>query len=261
MSPPATPAVSPTVTPAVTIVTFVWNGNRDYGPEHVRVLAAMLARHMSVPYRLVAIADDPRGDWGGAEVMETPPAARALGKLETPEGKAFPSSYRRLWMFSREAAQLGGRLLLTDVDIVVTGDWAPLLDFDAPFVGWRPGQNWPKPSQEVRVAGGMYLLTPGAPEVARVWDRFEGQSSILEARQANYRGSDQAWISYCLAPSAPIWPKDSGIYSIRDMTRDNRQKRTAAPPADARVVHFNGHGKPWHAATRAQHPWVGKYWN
>ena len=247
-----------TVTPKVTIVGWAWNGGRDYGPEQGRVVAAMLARHMSMPYRFVVIADDTSGDWGEAEVIETPPVARALGKLKSVEGDGFPSSYRRLWMFSREAAELGTRLLLTDLDIVVTGDWAPLLDFDVPFIGWRPGQNWPKPSQEIRLAGGMYLLAAG--EVTEVWDRFEGKPSILEARKANYRGSDQAWISYCLAGTAPVWPKGCGIYSIRDMTRDNRQKRTLAPPADARVVHFNGHGKPWHAVTRAQHPWVERHW-
>lgn len=240
----------------VTIVTWVWDGGRDYAPEHARVLAASLARHMSVPYRLVVIADDPRGNWGACEVIETPPAARALGKLESPEGKRFPSSYRRLWMFSREAAELGPRLLLTDLDIVVTGDWAPLLEHPADFVGWRPGQVWG--NQETRVAGGMYLLTAGA--VANVWDRFEGAPSILEARKAGFRGSDQAWISYCLAGTAPVWPKGCGIYSIRDMTRDNRAKQTQSPPADARVVHFNGRGKPWHRTTLAQHPWVGKYW-
>jgi hypothetical protein len=242
----------------VSIVTWVWDGGRDYAPEHVAVLGRMLARHMTVPYRLIAIADDIRGDWGAAEVIETPPAARALARLETPEKKGFPSSYRRLWMFSREAAALGPRLMVVDLDIAVTGDWAPLLDVDVPFIGWRPGQAWPKPSQEIRLAGGQYLLRAG--EVTQVWDRFEGTKSILEARKANYRGSDQAWISYCLAGTAPVWPKGCGIYSIRDMTRDDRQKRTLAPPADARVVHFNGRGKPWHAATRAQHPWVGKYW-
>lgn len=240
----------------LTIVTWLWRGERDYRAEHAAVLARMLARHMTAPYRLVAIADPGiEGDFGGADVMRTPEAALALADLRTPEGPRFPSSYRRLWMFSDEARCLGERVLLTDVDVVVTGDWAPLAAVDADFVGWRPMQQW---GTARRLGGGLWLLRTGSR--TEVYDRFAGEDSIREARAAGHRGSDQAWISHCLAETAAVWPWDAGIYSIRDMTWGAGKRETDAPPADARIVQFNGPVKPWDREAQEKHPWVTEYW-
>lgn len=250
----------------ITIVTCVWrSADRDYCARHAEVLGAMLARHVTQPYRYVVIADEDVGGFTGAvEVLRTPPAMAALAQLRTPERAGFPSSYRRLWLFSDEARQLGDRILLTDVDVVVTGDWSPLWRRDEDFVGWRPGQRWG--NTERRVAGGLWLLRTGTR--TQVYERFRGEASTREARAAGYRGSDQAWISHMLAGDAAVWPADAGIYSIRDMTRGprprprpgDRRARTQRPPADARMVQFNGHGKPWHQRTIEQHPWVQRYW-
>lgn len=240
----------------IAIVTWLWRGERDYRAEHANVLGAMLRRHMTVPFRLICITDEPGDFDAGVEALPTPPAAAALAALKTPEGGRFPSSYRRLWLFSAEARTLAPRVLLTDIDVVVTGDLAPLVDRDDDFVGWRPGQSWG--NDKHRLAGGTWLLRTGSKTA--VWDDFAGPPSIAEARRAGYRGSDQAWISYKLNGTVPVWPAGSGIYSIRDMTRDDRRVRTDAPPADARVVHFNGRGKPWDGPTADQHPWVREHY-
>ena len=242
--------------PLVTIVAFVWPGERRYGPEQVDVLGAMLARQMSVPYRFVVIADDPRGYQ--VEALATPPAALELARHRSPEQHkaGFPSSYRRLWLFSDEARQLGRRVMLIDVDVVVTGDLAPLLEPDADFVGWQPGQAWG--NREGRLGGGSWLLKTG--RCRQVWEDFAGQASIDAARAAGWRGSDQAWISHCLYGRVPVWPKGAGIYSIRDLTRGDRSRRTPAAPADSRLVHFNGLHKPWDAPAQIQHPWILQHW-
>ncbi len=243
----------------ITIVTFAWQGTRNYGAPHVASLAAMLHRHLTCKYRFVAIVDNPNGDFGpNVDVMEMPPNIKTLSLLKTPEKGRFPSCYCRLWLFSSEARMLGERIILTDVDIVVTNDWAPLLNQTADFVGWLPGQAWG--NTERRVAGGMWLLRTGSR--TNVYDDFvrDPQAAIKEARQAGFRGSDQAWISYKLARDAPIWPKGSGIYSVRDFTRKDRSATIHSIPSDARVVHFNGIKQPWERASWKQHPWLADYW-
>jgi len=42
------------------------------------------------------------------------------------------------------------------------------------------------------------------------------EGSIDKARAAGYRGSDQAWISYCLTNTECHWPEPSGIYCAQD---------------------------------------------
>jgi hypothetical protein len=219
---------------------------RVYSPEHVNALRRQFTRHLDEPHRFVCIADDPTGLAPDVEFFRTPESAKRLANLHSPEGARFPSCYRRLWTWSDEAEVLGHRLLVLDIDTVLTNDVSPLLDYDEPFIGWRPTMAW---GNKPRYAGGMYLLTAGAYK--HVWANFSGHSSATLAKARGYRGSDQAWISYCLGPNAPVWPEKSGIYSVRDI------ERTMELPADARIVHFNGPTKPWQVKTG----WVPGYWH
>lgn len=220
------------------VVCWLWNdgGSRTYLPEHVNVLQRMVARHLAEPHRFVCVADETKGFSPAVEVFPTPPEAVRVGRLRTPEGARFPSCYRRLWTFSKEAAALGDRILLLDIDLVVVNDLAPIFKRTEDFVGWRPFRDW---GNQLRFGGGIYLLTAGMRR--HVWEGFKGETSIREARAKGYRGSDQAWISYSLGSVEKYFARDSGIYSIRDMAGTEH-----APPKDARLVQFNGPVKPWH---------------
>lgn len=233
----------------LTVVTWLWNeGFRDYAPHHVNVLARMFARHMDIPHRVVCVTDEVGGFDPGITVVRTPGPAARLATLRTPEGPRFPTCYRRLWTFSREATDvLGERILLCDVDLLLARNVTHLAQRTEDFVGWRPRIKW---GNHRRVGGGLFLLRAGAR--AHVWDRFQGQSSIAEAHRAGYRGSDQAWLSYALQEeNVPTWPHSSGIYSIRDL------RNGALPlPADAALVQFNGPTKPW----ASQLAWAREHW-
>src|SRR5690606_10771317 len=100
-----------------------------------------------------------------------------------------------------------------------------------------------------RVGGGLYLLRTGTR--TDVFDRFNGPSSIAEARAAGYRGSDQAWLSYVLK-GCPVYGPEAGLYSLRDMDNGRRP-----PPPDARLVQHNGTRKPWSSRV----PWVRRAWS
>jgi hypothetical protein len=237
----------------VSIVTWLWNGtglgDRPYAPEHVNTLRRAVARHMSLPHRFVCVADSAEGFDPDVEVFITPPEARAIGNLRTPEGGRFPSCYRRLWNFSEGAKALGDRLLCIDIDLVPTADWAPLFDRSEDFVGWRPYRDW---GSKLRFGGGIYLIRAGSRTT--VWSEFSGPDSMNQARRAGFRGSDQAWISYRLAHREPYYGRDAGIYSIRDL-----KGGTPALPPDARLVQFNGPSKCWDS--KWDTTWVREHWH
>lgn len=234
------------------IVTYLWNeGFRDYRAAHVNVLARMFARHLTIPHRVVCITDAKDGFDEAVTVIETPESARKLMHIKTPEGSRFPSCYRRLWTFSDEAKALGKRILLVDIDIVVCGDMRPVVERTEDFVGWRPMRDW---GNSTRIGGGIFLLRAGSrPDV---WADFDGPGAIERARRAGFRGSDQAWISYKLGGTEACWPKESGIYSIRDF--EGRNPRNC--PADARIVQLNGPRKPWDAEAQGW-GWVARNWH
>ena len=233
------------------IVCWLWNGtglgDRPYQPAHVNTLRRAIARYTTMPHRFVCVADSSEGFDAEVEVVITPPEARAVGELRTPEAGRFPSCYRRLWNFSEGAKALGDRLLCIDIDLVPTQDWSPLFDRPEPFVGWRPYRDW---GQKLRFGGGIYLLTAGAR--THVWDGFKGPESIKAARTAGFRGSDQAWLSYTLGGREPYYGRDAGIYSIRDMKGTEHRL-----PRDARLVQFNGPTKPWSSPLQ----WVKEHWH
>lgn len=245
-------------------VVWIWKGSRNYAPEHVNYLRRQLDR-VGGNHSLVAVTDDTKGFDTGIEVVKTPPKALALAKLSTPEKPNFPSCYRRLYMYSEEAKELGDVVTLIDVDLVFCRDPSSL-ERPEDFVGWRPLRTW---GAENRFGGGIYQLRTGTR--THVWDSFKGPQSIAQARAAGLRGSDQAWISYCLAKTEVCWPRDSGIYSVRDLTHAPNTRpvvagktqptimRNAKPlglPADAVLVQFNGPDKCWHPNTQQRHPWL-----
>lgn len=233
----------------ITVVTWIWRGERIYLPAHVNVLRRMLERHLHVPHRLVCITDETEGFDPGITVMPTPAAAMRLADVKSPEGARFPSCYRRLWMFSDEARVLGERVLLTDVDAVITGDITHLAARTETFVGWLPRMTW---GNHERVAGGLYLMTPGAHP--GVWNDF-GPEGVAQARAAGYRGSDQAWLSYKLGRGAAVWSINDGVYALSDIGRHGGRL-----PADARIVQFAGNPKPWEVTQKDGLPWVAEHY-
>jgi hypothetical protein len=236
----------------VSIVCWLWNGtglgDRPYQPAHVNTLRRAVARHMSLLHRFICVADSPEGFDAEVEVFPTPPEAKAVGTLRTPEGGRFPSCYRRLWNFSEGAKALGDRLFCIDIDLVPTQDWTPLFDRTEDFVGWRPYRDW---GQRLRFGGGSYLLKAGAR--TEVWSEFAGASSMNAARRAGFRGSDQAWLSFKLGKHEPYYGREAGIYSIRDMKGSEHKL-----PDDARLVHFNGPSKCWDK--KWDGTWVRQHW-
>lgn len=231
---------------------------RSFKHEHVVRLARLFRKHLTVPHRFVCVTDEVPATPAGFDRPDpyvvwvpTPPEALALGELRSPEGYRFPSCYRRLWSFSKEAREvLGERMLLTDIDAVPVRNMDPIVSRKEDFVGWRPFRDW---GRKLRIGGGTYLMTTGSH--CEVYDDFitSPHEAIRRAKDAGFRGSDQAWLSYKLADKVPHYALDSGIYSIRDLGHDHRL------PPDARLVHFNGNAKPWSYTGRGD--WVAKHWN
>lgn len=239
-------AVPPRATPALTTSTEP----RAFKPEHVNRLAQLFKKHLPVEHRFVCVADDPKGFSADVHVIETPLKAREMAGWRSPEGNRFPACYRRLWAQSADAAKvLSERCLLIDADLIPVRDLSPIVLRDEPFVGWRPFRDW---GRKMRIGGGIYLFSPGAN--AQVWDAFvqHPRAVITEARNAGFRGSDQAILSYYLADKVPVYGRDSGIYSIRDLDTAHNL------PKDARLVQFNGPIKPWEY--RGPASWVAAHW-
>lgn len=237
-------ATSPAAVPDLerAVLVYLWAGTREFGPELVNVLADQL-RAVSPNLPLVCIQDgfpleafDPR-----VRVIPTPLAALRVANVMSLEGRAFPSCYRRLWSFSAAARAVARVVLLLDLDVFVRAPLEPYFERSEDFVGWLPRSRWGTPG---RVAGGTWLHRTGT--LPHIWDDFaaDPRRSVQKARQAGYRGSDQAYLSHRLRGCA-YWPEPHGIYQTQDYGQPHQEWRV---PEDARILHFNGSRfKPWHS--------------
>ena len=238
----------------VTFVCYKWQGTdpqRQFRSEHVNVLRAMLARNYHAPHRLVCITEDAARLDPRIEVLPMPVTkADRLISPHTTGGKLFPSCYRRLWLFSAEAAALlPGRIVLIDIDVVILGDITRLIqEKTADFVGWSsPTFGWCK------IAGGFWAHTTGTH--TDVWDQFDPVTSPKVAFARGYRGSDQAWLSYMLHPAQESWSEKDGIIKINWL-----QKAGQTPPPGIKMVFTSGLIGPWNFHLQLGYRWVREHW-
>lgn len=236
----------------LTVVCWKWRppaGYRSsYPPETVGTLKAMVARHYPFPFRFLCVTDDPRGIDPSVEIV---PAWNDFAHVPSPHGGKNPSCYRRLRMFHPEIGKVfGERFVSLDLDVVITGDLAPLWNRPEDIVMW--GDTNPQPGSHYN--GSMILLTAGARP--QVWMDFDPQRSPTLSKVHRCWGSDQGWISYCLGKGEAKWSKSDGVYSFRNDLKEGR----CDLPSDARMVIFHGKFDPWDAAVHSRAPWIRQHY-
>lgn len=221
----------------LTFVCWRWQSRKHayrstFGPDTVRTLQRMIARHYHQPHRFLCVTDRPED----LPDVETVKLWDEFRDLPAPQGPKNPSCYVRLKAYAAEIADLfGPRFVSIDLDVVITGDITPLFHRPEDFVIW--GDT----NQHTYYNGGLVLMNAGARR--QVWDTFDPVQSPKKAAAKGCFGSDQAWISYCLGPGEKKWTKADGVYSYRnDMQLKGRQRQL---PDNAKLVSCHGRFDPW----------------
>lgn len=232
------------------IICWKWKPKGAYrssfGPETVNILKQMVKRHFHKPHRFICVTDDPIGIDPDVKII---PLWEEHGNIVNPHGATNPSCYRRLKLFSPDAAKLfGHRYVSLDLDCVIVKDVTPLWDRSEDIVLWgdtNPGTYY---------NGSMLLMTAGCrPDV---WTDFNPNTSPSISKANGQFGSDQGWISYKLGPGEKKWTIDDGVVSYRIHVRNIRNK--VLPPS-ARIVMFHGATDPWDDQASGL-PWVKDNW-
>lgn len=268
----------------LSVITFKYlkPGYRTvYTSEHVNTLHRMVGRCYNRPHRFFCVTDDPRGLAPGIEYV--PMWSDHFHMLNPSHPTNRPNCFPRLKLFSREMAGLfGERFVSLDLDMVLVDDVAPLWDRPEEFIIYDA-------RGDDHYNGSMFMQTAGTRE--RVWTEFDPLVSPELTTKAGMRGSDQAWIRYCLAPDAAVWDYRHGVYAYLNLVPPYRHRRLAnrnihrpmnamrrnaiagvkagtrdpSPvtderdgrlPENARVVVFAGEFKPWEERTKKMSPWI-----
>lgn len=223
-------------------VTYCWGS--AYGADQVNAAARMVAANVAVPHRFIAVTDQPEGM-----------ACDTLPIGDVPRlGNRHLQNWAKLGAFDAEFQRsLGDRVVLLDLDLVVTGDLTPLVTRPAPFSIMEGTAR----REGYRVApynSSIWVCDAGAEP--QVWSEF-GPDALTELdaarRAAPYPigGSDQAWISI-KAPGADVLTVDDGLYQAGVMPDPL--------PGNARIVFFAGRERPWEAKAAELWPGLAATW-
>lgn len=264
----------------LSVITFKYSkpGYRTtYESRHVNALRDMVAKHYPKPHRFFCVTDDRTGLASGIEYV---PMWRDHFHLVNPSHPTSrPNCYPRLKLFAPEMRDLfGERFVSLDLDIAIVGNLEPLWDRPEDFIIYDA-------RGDDHYNGSMFIQNAGCR--AQVWRNFDPVQSPKVTTAAGMRGSDQAWIRYCLSPSAATWTNADGVHAYlhfcparkdrprRRMTathvirRGNPHKIKAPPPRypmdgslppGARMVIFAGEYKPWEPRTQQMSPWLKQHY-
>ena len=240
----------------ITVVLWKWYQenlrlNRVYTAVHINTMCAMIKRHLDCDHRIICITDDPTGV--ECETFELWNDHRML----TNATKAYlPSCYRRLKLYDQKTQRdlgikIGDRIVGLDVDAVVSGPLFDLFTIKGDYIGWElPGGRTGR-----GVFNGSLQMFNSDGTLQFIWDEFKGNESRIEAANAGYHGSDQAWLSYRLMGR----DGSVGIKSPRVVSYPLQSKLQGCKPDN--VIHFfHGLYKPWDPEIKAETPWVRNHW-
>lgn len=214
----------------LTVVSWKWKSDpkarAQFTAQHVNILHAMLKRNLTLPFRHVCVTDDAAGL--NPEIAYHPISENKFLEINP----KHPNSYRRLFIYSKEARDvLGERVLSLDLDTIILSNIDSLVDRPEDFVAWNKGGT---PYQ-----GAIILHSPGTRTF--LWDEFiaNPQKCRQMGRARLYCGSDQAWVSARLGPGEAVWKPKDGIYSYKVHVRNK------GLPANAKIILCHGTPKPW----------------
>lgn len=225
----------------------------EYTSLYVNTLVAALRKHCMMPHRVICVTDDPVGVG-----CPTFPLWNDYADLANMSGVTLPSCYRRLKIFDPETLTqmgipMGERVVSIDLDAVLMREIGSLFTKPERFVGWHVFGT----RRRTVLNGSLFMFHAG--DLAETWDDFKQDPTRWrnEARQANFLGSDQAYLSlrFIDKPDTGKWTNDKdGVLSYY---RDIKIRRVL--PKDARIVFFPGRLKPWSAEARKVTPWISHY--
>jgi len=234
----------------LTFCCWKWEPTKGYRSKFdastVNVLRSMIARHYKAPHELVCITDNAVGIDERVRIIKL---WDDFKNVPSPHGPLNPSCYRRLKMFSREAAALiAPRFVSIDLDVVITADITNLFPGDVEF------KMYGDTARGTPYNGSLILHTAGTRP--QLWEKFDPKTSPNLGLMKRYIGSDQAWIGVCLGPNEPKFTSADGIYSYRNQLAP----RGGQLPSNAKIVIFHGHCDPWQLTMQRKHPWIERHY-
>lgn len=206
-----------------------------WAEEYAFRLHRGVTRHLSIPHEFICFADDPERLKGAPFEVRPLKATSWMGCLP------------KLYVYSKEAG-LSGRVLLLDLDNVITGSLDDIAAYSGPmcvrawFRGWDQGMRDKEKHPEL-IDGDMIAFD--ASQCRHLWDEFDPESAECETG-----GRERWYLRNRVTPD--LWQE---IVPGQIVSWKNHM-RNGVVPEDARIVSMHGDPRPH----KLNQDWIRGHW-
>lgn len=235
----------------VNVICMKWG--TKYNANDVNILYSMVSRHLTLAHRFVCLTDDKSGIRPEIECFNMP-------IIYVPQHKDG-SPWRKLGMFSKEIANLKGKALFLDLDIVIFDEINSFFTFSDKFTII---ENWTQKGQGIGNSS-VYCFTIGAH--TDVLEYYKNNVEMITNKYDN----EQMYLS-CKIGDIAYWP-DEWCRSFKRHSLPPyiiRYFKTPQKTKGIKILVFHGNPKPENAIKGGffgniwkyirPTPWIAENW-
>ena len=224
-----------------------------YGAHYVNRLYHGVKNNLTRPFRFVCFTDDDTGLEEGIESFPLPP-------ITIPEQHTV-SPWRKLSLFSKDLADLSGKTLFLDLDVIIVDTLDDFFDYSEKF---SIIENW---TQKGRGIGNSSIYCFNVGEHADILEYYESNQDEVFANYSN----EQIYLSLNIKDKQ-YWP-DDWCKSFKFHAIPRGIKRYFVEPSipdGCKIVVFHGYPNPDQAMIGdygkklrkffKPAKWIEKYW-
>ena len=248
---------------SVNVICLKWG--TLYGPEYVNHLYNMVARNLSLPFRFICLTEHSEGIKDEVEIFPLP-------EFEEPpwEYARFCSAWRKLALFKPGLADMQGKVLFLDLDVVIIKPIDELFSYANKFAII---ENWYQKNQLAGQAS-AFCFEAGKP-VTLLENYLNNPLAVLNKYQ-----TEQAYITGELGQGGFEFFPEPWCQSFKMHCMPVGLQRffssKVKQPEDAKIIVFHGRpnppdaikgdwGKalPWYKRWYKRVPataWIAEYW-
>lgn len=236
------------------VVCVKWG--TKFGPEYVNRLYRMVEKNLTVPHRFVCFTDNAEGIDKNVEI-------RPFYELD--DSGLPEKAWKKLGLFTDKLADLQGRALFLDLDVVIMKNIDEFFEVPGEFVIIK---DW---DFENDIIGNSSVFRFEVNKHKDIIENFYKEGKDIRKRYRN----EQAFLSYQMKAKGILsyWDKSWCVSFKRNCLRPFPLNYFQVPkePKDAKILVFHGRPNPEQAYNgfmgkggfRYVKPtkWLDKYWN
>jgi hypothetical protein len=248
---------------AVNIVCLKWGD--VYSPDYVNNLYSMVKRHITLPFRFICLTENSQDIRSEVEIWPLP-------EFEEPpaEYAKFCQAWRKLALFKPGVADMKGKVLFLDLDVVIMGNIDCFFSFSEKL---SIIENWYQPGQLVGQASVICfeagrenaLLDNYLDDPIKVLKQYRTEQAYITGYLGfgNFSFFPQTW---CISFKKHCMPSGLARFFSAKVTE----------PKEAKIVVFHGRPNPpdaikgiwgkalpwykcWYKRVEPS-PWIAQHW-